>query len=394
VRNLKTKDYLGKARLVATSDRANAFTGFAGSEQKTVSRSNSPAQHVDLADSAFQAARIEIRDDRPVDSISFAASNLVRPGLSSRRQQSEPPINRTVFPPTPPPETERPARGNSVRSNNSTPQKPTLARLNIQTQESNRKYEKANSPPDARPRPGRSASAAPARGFSRDPVPAPLQRRPTGSIQEEEEPSAGDLYDMYQGGMGAMGAMGAMGGSYMSQGSRGSGGSRRQNVRQVSRYTEEPADGSDYDDELFDEADFEMVSAQRRGPGSIRSGGSSRGTSRRPDVRKIRVKVHAEDIRYIMISPTIYFTDFEERVREKFSLRSKFKIKVKDEDMPDGDMITVGDQDDLDMVVASAKNLARKERQEVGKMDVSQTFNLQMYLVSSLTDMLLLHRFG
>jgi hypothetical protein len=34
---LKTKDYLGKARLVAASDRSNAFTGFAGSEIKNVS---------------------------------------------------------------------------------------------------------------------------------------------------------------------------------------------------------------------------------------------------------------------------------------------------------------------------------------------------------------------
>ena len=36
VRNLKTKDYLGKAKLVAASDRSNAFTGFAGSEIKQV----------------------------------------------------------------------------------------------------------------------------------------------------------------------------------------------------------------------------------------------------------------------------------------------------------------------------------------------------------------------
>lgn len=42
VRNLKTKDYLGKARLVAASDRSNAFTGFAGSEIKNV-RMESPA---------------------------------------------------------------------------------------------------------------------------------------------------------------------------------------------------------------------------------------------------------------------------------------------------------------------------------------------------------------
>jgi hypothetical protein len=36
VKNLKTKDYLGKARLVAASDRNNAFTGFTGSEIKAV----------------------------------------------------------------------------------------------------------------------------------------------------------------------------------------------------------------------------------------------------------------------------------------------------------------------------------------------------------------------
>lgn len=36
VRNLKTKDYLGKARLVATTDRADAYTGFSGPEMMKV----------------------------------------------------------------------------------------------------------------------------------------------------------------------------------------------------------------------------------------------------------------------------------------------------------------------------------------------------------------------
>lgn len=36
VKNLKAKDYLGKARLVAAADRSNVFTGFAGSEIKNV----------------------------------------------------------------------------------------------------------------------------------------------------------------------------------------------------------------------------------------------------------------------------------------------------------------------------------------------------------------------
>ncbi len=49
-----------------------------------------------------------VPDDRPADSISFAASNLVKPDLRSRtRQQSEPPLHRQVFPPTPPPESDK-----------------------------------------------------------------------------------------------------------------------------------------------------------------------------------------------------------------------------------------------------------------------------------------------
>lgn len=47
VRNVKAKDYLGKARLVAASDAQNAFTGFAGTEVKKVWLKNSP-QNKDL----------------------------------------------------------------------------------------------------------------------------------------------------------------------------------------------------------------------------------------------------------------------------------------------------------------------------------------------------------
>ncbi|KAH7144458.1 hypothetical protein B0J13DRAFT_585185 [Dactylonectria estremocensis] len=321
VRNLKTKDYLGKARLVAASDRANAFTGFAGSEIKN-------------------AGKLEVKDDRPADNISFAATNLVKPGIQSRRQQSEPPANRNVFPPTPPPENERPSRGASVRNG----QKPMLAKLNIQQAETNRRYEKAGSPPDARQRPSRSASANPTKGSGQ----TPIQRRPK-QIPEEEGSYAGEVYDMYGGGG--------------SRGSRGSGGSRQNRPR----YANED-DGSEYDDGSFDEGDFEMVGNNRRGPGSV--AGSSRSGGRRVEVTKIRVKVHADDVRYIMVKPNVEFTVLVEKVREKFGLRRRFKVKVKDEDMPNGDMITMGDQDDLDMVIDTAKDEARRARQETGKMEI------------------------
>lgn len=113
-----------------------------------------------------------------------------------------------------------------------------------------------------------------------------------------------------------------------------------------------------------------MVSNVRRGPGSVSR--PQRAASRRPDIRKIRVKVHSDDVRYIMIGTSIEFSDFVDRIRDKFGLRKRFKIKMKDEDVPD-DMITMGDQDDLDVAIQSAKSIAKRQRQDVGKMEVSLT---------------------
>ncbi|XXH04898.1 copper chaperone [Hypoxylon texense] len=326
VRNLKTKDYLGKARLVAASDRANAFTGFAGSEIKN-------------------AGRASEKDDRPTDNISFAATNLVKPGLQSRRQQSEPPASRNAFPPTPPPENDKPAstmsRGASVRNG----PKPMPARLNIPEQGKSSRYDKTSSPQSERKAPARAASEArspPQRSYSRN------DARPRRSRQDDDG-YPDDVYDMYNG---------------SSNRSQAGGGSRRN----PSRYIEEEEEASDYDS--FDEGDFEMVSANRRAGTSV-AGGSSRGGSRRPDVRKVRIKVHSEDVRYIMVATTVEFPDLVDRIRDKFGLRRRFKLKVRDDDSPQSaEMITMGDQDDLDMVMMSVKQLARKQKQDIGKLEV------------------------
>lgn len=351
VRNLKTKDYLGKARLVGASDRANAFTGFAGSEIKNVSVSleSDVASQSDIR----QAGKSEIKDDRPADNISFAATNLVKPGLQSRRQQSEPPVGRNVFPPTPPPENDKPntmSRGASVRNG----PKPMPAKLDMSRARPNDKYEKTSSPQDQRPRPARAASATPSRGYSQRVDQSRMRR----SNDEEEDAYPDELYDMYQGGGGSGGGGG---------GARRSQGRSRQQSRQY--IEEEDEGGSDYDDGSFDEGDFEMVTSTRRGTGSMST--SSRGQSRRPDIRKVRVKVHADDVRYIMVGAAVEFPDLVDRVRDKFGLRRRFKIKVRDDDAPDGDMITMGDQDDLEMVMLTVKSQARKQRLDIGKMEVS-----------------------
>lgn len=335
VRNLKTKDYLGKARLVAASDRSNAFTGFAGSEIKS-------------------ASTAAVKDDRPVESLSFAATNLVKPGLQSRRQQSEPPNSRNVFPPTPPPENDKQpsvSRGASVRNG----PKPVPSKLNLEKARPNDRYAKETQSPDdgQQRRPSRSASVnnGPSRGYSqREP---PRRQR---SIEEEEEYP--DLYDMYQGGNGG--------------GSRGS--RAQQGRRGPAQYIEEE-EGSDYEDASFDEGDFEMVS-NRRGPGSV-SGASRRSTSKRVVPTKVRIKVHAAaDVRYIMVGTAVEFPDLVSSIQAKFGLRRRFKIKVKDDDS-DGDMVTMGDQDDLEMIMQTVTENAKRQRLDTGKLEVCLCVILQ-----------------
>lgn len=282
----------------------------------------------------MQAGKGDAKDDRPTDNISFAATNLVKPGIQSRRQQSEPPSNRNVFPPTPPPENEKQgvSRGASVRNG----PKPQLAKLNMDRIRPNGFEKTSASPQDLRRRPSRTVQ----RGYS--------QRAPRSA---EEDDYQDDLYDMYQGGGGS------------------SRGSRSQAPRRMPRYIEEEEEeGSDFDDGSFDEGDFEMMD-NRRGNSVM-----SRGQSRRPDVRKVRVKVHAaDDVRYVMIGSAIEFPDFVDKIRDKFGLRRRFKLKVRDDDMPNGDMVTMGDQDDLEMVIMTVKSTARRQRQDIGKMEVSFT---------------------
>jgi hypothetical protein len=71
-----------------------------------------------------------------------------------------------------------------------------------------------------------------------------------------------------------------------------------------------------------------------------------------------------------MIGTAVEFQDLMDRIRGKFGLRSRFRCKTRDEDAPDGDMITLGDQDDLDMAIAAAKAEAKRERADVGKIEV------------------------
>ena len=61
------------------------------------------------------------------------------------------------------------------------------------------------------------------------------------------------------------------------------------------------------------------------------------------------------------------FGEFINRVRDKFQLRHRFKCTVRD----DGDLITLGDQDDLDLALSTCTAEAIREGSDMAKMEVS-----------------------
>lgn len=335
MKNLATKDYLGKARLVAASDRANAFTGFTGSEIKK----------------GLQIAK----DDRPEEKLSFAATNLVKPELQSRaRQQSEPPMNRNMFPPTPPPEsdgrrsnngdTSGPmSRAQSVRGGGPKPQPLQLGRAAFDQQsiEQPRRQGTQRSASE-RPAPGRSESTR------------TRQREYKPRRRGSDEDMIDEYYEEDEGYNQARSSRGAY---------------PRSKPSRRPAYIEEE-DEDDYDGSDLDDAEFEMMSrtkSRRRSPArSAKSGGSGGRTVG----SKIRVKVHAGDTRYVFINQDTTMREFWQSIKEKFGVRNNFKVEIKD----DGDMITMADQDDLDMAIQTARSEAKKDGVEMAKLEVSLLF--------------------
>jgi PB1 domain-containing protein len=294
------------------------------------------------------------KDDRSQDDISYAASNLVKTDIKSRyRQQSEPPPNRDVFPPTPPPDNDRVSGASSSNSGTivagsrgeSGRGGQKLRPLDLTTAgfsgtngrpELNRTMSERSGGERSTADRNRGQSNRPGNGGGSRSERRPSQGSTGGFGQQEYD----EVYDMY----GRQPPPAPTGGR----------------PRAPTTSKSNPGYISEEDDEAvnsFDEPDFEMISA--------RSSGRKRRSV--PDVKKIRVKVHADDTRYVMVGVAVEFRDFVDQIRIKFGIRQSFKVKIKD----DGDMITMSDQDDLDMAIAQSKSDAKKEKNEMGKMEVS-----------------------
>jgi hypothetical protein len=372
VRNVKQKDYLGKARLVAASDRENAFTGFAGSEVKKILDGQKPV------------------DDRKDSEISWAATNLVKPGLVSSQRLQEENAQVGAFPPTPPPEKDMmrgigPQRSNTFAG--STRPAPPPGRSNTYRQadprdrareedsamrRNNTTRERAMPPPPVREERRDSGSsrsrgyqAAPTRSAStastrRQPPPPLRERRRPSAIEEQYSAGAQDytdrdeLYDLYR-------EEPPVRTSQRAQSVAGSrrGQSRRAPSRQ--RYVEEEPYSDDYEGSSVDD-DFEILETR-----TSRSGGSR--SSRQIEVKKYKVKCHGkDDTRMIVITPNQDYREFTQRIKDKFGITGPIKCKVRDED-GDG-FIALYDQEDLENCIGEAKKQARKEKSEMGKIEI------------------------
>lgn len=363
VKNLKTKDYLGKARLVATQDQQH----------------NDPRRQAALAAMGV--------DDRPGEKLSYAALNLVRPDLRSRstRQQSEPPLHRQVFPPTPPPEIERPdsAHGrrkstdssNSDRSNRSTKSnlqqarpaaKPLRLELGVAAFEQKTASERASERPRLQPKRSESERPPMRREFSGGSTRSQESRhrerdhqRPSHRDQHipevriEEDPIAAYSEQASQHHISSAQAH---------QRSRSS--AHRSQPLPIEEHEDE---GENYSpsDSVTSPLAFEIVPPKGVYPSTHQRHASQ--SRRAPEVRKVRVKVHAEDMRYVMTTPSVTFEELSSAIKAKFAIKGGYKLKMKDEE---GDMITMGDQDDLDMAMSMCKAAARKDMADMAKMEI------------------------
>lgn len=358
VKNLKAKDYLGKAKLIAAADRNNMLTGYGDAKRTTTPVIDQRAL-----------------EDRSPEQISYGASNLVQKNLSIRtRQHSEPPLNRNVFPPTPPPDTDKSSTssaGGSLGGRSASVRAARPPRLDLERPGAN---VAGQGPSAEKPRIGTTRAASESRGQQ----PRGLYIQTTGLNQGQGQ-AQGQAQGQVQGqghrrGVSDTGYTDGFDGfsAYppvrrslvMSSGSRRMVNPRSQPQQYIDEQDEYGSDDENGDTGpgRFHDGEFEIV-----GSGASPSSTRRKHTRQQVAINKFRIKVHAaHDTRYIIVAPNVQLGEFESKIRGKFGFATALKIKMRD----DGDMVTMVDQEDLDLLLLAAKEVAQREGSELGKMEV------------------------
>lgn len=375
VKNVRARDYLGRqqVRLVAHQE----------------ANQTQHKRHV--------SAETWARDDRPAEQLSYAATHLVRPNLRSR-QQSEPPINRNMFPPTPPPDSEKPSFF-AAPSQQTSPEKAAPADRGKRSHSASRapKPERLDLGIAAFEKP--APESAPRRGAARSASERPSERRRDHS--EDRRRDHGDdrdrrrLFGAVEAGdkaedVGARLQQQPAGPSpTLSTSSRGSAStarSRRPGPPPSAPSFERRSDRDSHRSRPFSieevEEEPEVVDDGPRASSSSYgripiANGTPHGVLRSPTgplapkPLNIRAKVHfGEDTRYIITNAGVNFHDFAEAVARKFGVAGgprRVKVRSKDED---GDLITMADQEDFGLAVALCEARARREGADVGRLEV------------------------
>lgn len=85
-------------------------------------------------------------------------------------------------------------------------------------------------------------------------------------------------------------------------------------------------------------------------------------------VKKIKCKIYGlQDARIITIEPFMAIDEFRLRLCKKFGWMTLPKLRIKDDD---DEMILLADQEDFDHVCEVSVSRARKEHQEIGRMEI------------------------
>ncbi|KAI0724138.1 NADPH oxidase regulator NoxR [Fomitopsis betulina] len=332
LKNAKTKDYMGKAKLVAAEDANEAFTEFTGIARMKQSMGLTPDAVSPLTRSATTIPPPKTADDDFRVNALQRAKTTINVSVASRAGPASAPADRppNAFVPTP--------------RSSTPPNNMSLGRANTTA--------------------GRAGPGGPTRGLSiRKPG-----MQPPGPTSAPAQPGVRttEIYDSYLDGYAdeplppvpegrqtprRAGTTGGRGGRaqaptsmYSSASSAGGMGARRRpsrrptmGKRQVSTYEEEEG----YESGEWDEGPMELV--------------------------RIRVKLHyKDDVRGMAFGPEMPWEEFLERVTSKFSRAlDGLGMKFKDED---GGKVSLRDEMDYELAIETARENAKGKSE--GRLEI------------------------
>ena len=87
-----------------------------------------------------------------------------------------------------------------------------------------------------------------------------------------------------------------------------------------------------------------------------------------PVIKNIHFKLHHNDeIRYVVVAVGMPFAELLQQISTKVETTRKIRLRTRDED---DDLITIGDQEDLDILISACKQRAEAQSLDTGKMEI------------------------